>query len=170
MFSKRNFGAITLLAATLLLATTALAQTASITGTVTDAKDAVVQGASITVKNTATGAERATTSGSTGSYSVTNLVPGPYEVTVTSTGFKVVRISNLVLTVAQVATVNAKLEVGSASESLEIRGDELPIALTVDQVATVNAKLEVGSTSESVEVRGDELPAVELQDAQVSND
>lgn len=41
MFTKRNFSFFGLLAATLLLAVTAFAQTATITGTVTDAKDAL---------------------------------------------------------------------------------------------------------------------------------
>jgi hypothetical protein len=142
MFTKRNFSFVGLLAATLLLAATAFAQTGSITGTVTDAKDAVVQGASITVKNTATGATRAVASGSTGAYSVTNLPAGAYEVAVAKNGFKELQVSNVVLTVDQVLTVNAKLEVGAVSERVEVSSDEAaPVELENAQLSTlVNQK------------------------------
>ena len=138
MFTKRNLSQVVVLAATLFLAATAFAQTASIAGTVTDAKDAVVQGASITVKNSATGATRAASTGSTGAYSLTNLTPGPYDVTVVTTGFRELQISNIILTVGQVATVNAKLEVGTTSERIEVRGDATPaIDLETSQISNV---------------------------------
>ena len=115
MFTKRCISQVVVLAATLFLAATAFAQTASIAGIVTDAKDAVVQGASITVKNSATGATRAAASGPAGTYSVTSLPVGTYEISVAKEGFKELQLSNVVVTVDQSLTVNAKLEVGTAS-------------------------------------------------------
>jgi len=56
------------------------AQTASITGTLTDATGAVVQAAKVTARNTQTNASRSTQTGDTGVYRVTNLLPGVYEV------------------------------------------------------------------------------------------
>ncbi len=56
-------------------------ETGQIIGKVTDEKGAVVPGASVTIKSVATGAERTATSGDDGSYIVTNLQPGVYEVT-----------------------------------------------------------------------------------------
>ena len=46
-----------------------LAQTGSIAGTVTDPSGAVVPGADVTVRNTATNQSHSTTSGASGSYS-----------------------------------------------------------------------------------------------------
>ncbi len=57
-------------------AVASFAQTGTIAGTVTDASWAVVQGAEITVRNTATNETHQTTSGATGTYSLTNLPVG----------------------------------------------------------------------------------------------
>ena len=58
-----------------------------LTGTVQDPAHSVVPAASITVKNTATGALYETKSTDTGSYTVPSLPPGIYELTVTAPGF-----------------------------------------------------------------------------------
>src|SRR3954464_10973938 len=56
-------------------------ETGQIIGKVTDEKGAVVPGAAVTIKALATGAERNASSGDDGTYTVTNLQPGIYEVT-----------------------------------------------------------------------------------------
>ena len=58
-----------------------------LTGTVQDPGHAMVPEASITVKNTATGALYETKSTTTGSYTIPSLPPGIYELTVTAPGF-----------------------------------------------------------------------------------
>jgi hypothetical protein len=57
------------------------AETGQIIGKVTDQGGAVVPGATVVLKSLTTGAERTATSGDDGSYTVTNLQPGVYEVT-----------------------------------------------------------------------------------------
>src|SRR5438067_463637 len=65
-----------------------LAQTsASISGTVSDPSGAAVQGATVTATELATGAVRSATSNPTGFYSLPNLAPGKYSVTVQKGGF-----------------------------------------------------------------------------------
>src|SRR5215475_12288130 len=59
----------------------------TITGTVTDPAGAAVAGANVSIKNTATGVDRATTTTSDGVYAAPNLIPGSYEITVTAPGF-----------------------------------------------------------------------------------
>jgi outer membrane receptor protein involved in Fe transport len=59
----------------------------TISGTVHDASGAVIAGATVTVKNSATGAERKAETGATGQYDIPGLSPGTYEVNVSSTGF-----------------------------------------------------------------------------------
>jgi outer membrane receptor protein involved in Fe transport len=56
-------------------------ETGQIIGRVTDEKGAIIPNAAVTVKSVNTGAERTATSGDDGTYIVTNLQPGIYEVT-----------------------------------------------------------------------------------------
>ena len=82
--SLRLRGILALLALSLLcaLSTFAGAQTASIAGTITDSSGAVISGADITARNTATNESHNATSSDTGAFSIPNLQIGPYEVTV----------------------------------------------------------------------------------------
>ena len=56
-------------------------ETGQIIGRVTDEKGAIIPNAAVTVKSVNSGAERTATSGDDGTYIVTNLQPGVYEVT-----------------------------------------------------------------------------------------
>jgi len=109
----------------LLVSGFALAQTGSISGTVTDPSGAVVQGAAITARNSATNEKRTTTSGDAGGYSLPNLPVGPYEVTVEKEGFKTFHQASTQLSVAQTLTVNASLSAGSRTEELVVHGDQI---------------------------------------------
>ena len=65
----------------------AQAETAQITGTVLDATGAAIPKATVTVRNVDTGAIRTTVASDVGNYTVTNIQPGNYEITVTAAGF-----------------------------------------------------------------------------------
>lgn len=96
--------------------------TSSLSGTVTDPNGAVVTGAIIELKNTATGAEfRATSSGS-GVYTVPSLGAGSYNVIVSAPGFKQVVVRDTKIDAGVPATLNITLEVGAASESVIVQG------------------------------------------------
>jgi hypothetical protein len=97
-----------------------LAQTGSISGTVTDAAGAVVQGAQITVRNLASNAARTVASDATGTYSAPLLPVGNYEITVKKTNFKIFQVPAIRLTVAQALTVNARMEPGPVSEQVQV--------------------------------------------------
>lgn len=77
----------------LLLATSAFAQTnkGSIVGTVKDPNDALVAKAQITVTSVKTGEIRTTETGDEGTFTVTNLEPGVYNVNVQAAGFQEVK-------------------------------------------------------------------------------
>jgi len=100
------------------------AQTGSIVGTVTDSSGAVVQGADVTVRNTATNETHKAISNSSGSFSISELQVGPYEVTAKKEGFKSFRLPNVELTVAQALTVDPKLTPGAAAEEITVRADQ----------------------------------------------
>jgi hypothetical protein len=114
------------------------AQTASITGTVTEPSGAVVPGATIAVRNTATNATRTLESNGVGSYRVENLVPGVYEISAEKSGFKKVKFEAVTLTVAQILTVDLALELGDVVETLEVSGEYLaPIDLSTAQLSNI---------------------------------
>jgi hypothetical protein len=121
----------------LVLSAAAGAQTASVNGTVTDASGAVVQHAKVTATNTATNIARSTDTGNSGVYSITDLVPGPYEVKIEKDGFRTVRYAALTLTVDQTATLNASLEIGTNKEQVTVEGAEVPVDTTDAQLSNV---------------------------------
>ena len=62
--------------------------TGSISGTVTDQNNAVVVGATVIGKNTATGFVRPAVTNSSGLYRLTDIPSGPYEITIEAASFK----------------------------------------------------------------------------------
>ena len=115
------------------------AQTAgSISGTVADPSGAVVDGALITATNQSTGAARSAQSNASGYYSLTNLVPGNYNVKVEKQGFQTVDIQNSQLSVAQTLVLNAKFAVGTVQETVEVNGASVaPIETESSQLSTL---------------------------------
>src|SRR6267378_1877180 len=121
-----------------LASTLAWSQTGSIQGTVSDQTGAVVQGAEVTVKNLATNAARVATSGEAGVYSLPNLSPGHYEVTIKKIGFKTYHLDDVQLTVAQALGVDAALEPGTVTEEVLVRASEVPpVDLETSQVSNL---------------------------------
>ncbi|MGA3350801.1 MAG: carboxypeptidase regulatory-like domain-containing protein, partial [Candidatus Sulfotelmatobacter sp.] len=105
------------------LTVAAVAQTGSMAGTVSDTSGAVIQGAEITVRNLATNESHQASSSSTGTYTLSNLPVGAYEVTVKKEGFKAFHLPSIELTVAQSLTVDPKLAPGSTTEEVTVRAD-----------------------------------------------
>ena len=83
--------------------------TSQIRGTIIDATGAPVPGAEITLTQTATGAVRTATSGTDGVYTLPELVVGPYQLTVTKTGFSKYVQTGIVLQVGVNPTINVSL-------------------------------------------------------------
>jgi hypothetical protein len=82
----------------------ALAQSAgtgALTGTVTDPTGGVISGTTVTVTNTGTNQSRTATTGSDGSYRITLLPPGAYNVKFSASGFKTSEVPSVVIDVTQ---------------------------------------------------------------------
>lgn len=94
--------------------------TSAIQGLVTDASNAAVAGAKVTVTEIATGLNREVTTGSDGLYSVPTLRPTVYKVSVEATGFRTLTQDNITVQSDQIATLNFKLEVGALTESVVV--------------------------------------------------
>jgi hypothetical protein len=122
----------------ILLSTAAMAQTGSIAGSVTDPSGAVLQNVQITVRNLATNAFRFATSSDVGSYTIPNLAPGNYEVTFETPGFKTLRYSHVVVTVAEVVALHAEFTIKGTAETVEVKGlIESPVEVESSQVSNI---------------------------------
>jgi hypothetical protein len=95
----------------------------TITGTVTDPTGAVVANAAVDAKNKDTGVVYPTQSTSSGNYTLSQLPPGFYDLTVTIMGFKTYLHTNLQVPAAQTIREDAKLEVGSTGESVTVTAE-----------------------------------------------
>ena len=108
---------------------------ATISGTITDASGAVIAGAEISVRNTATGINRNTTTDSAGFYTVPNLNPGPYEVKVSAKGFTTALQSNLTLAVGAQQQLNIPMKVGETSQTVQVTEAAPQIELTSSTIS-----------------------------------
>jgi hypothetical protein len=105
----------------LVLGAAALAQTETgqIIGKVTDPQGALVPGATVTVKAVNTGALRNATTNTQGEYTITNLQPGLYDVSVQATGFAT-RTQRVEVTVGARVTLETALTIQAAGETVDI--------------------------------------------------
>jgi hypothetical protein len=90
---------------------------AQLNGTVQDPSNKVIVGAAITVRNTGTNRPYSATSNASGWYVVPNLPPGPYELSVSYTGFGLYK-SSIELRVGQTATVNITLILAGTEQQI----------------------------------------------------
>jgi len=97
----------------------------TLTGVVTDTSAASVPGVTVRIVNSATGAAYNTRTNDQGQYSMPNLPPGEYQITFESPSFKKLVRSGVTLSVTEVLRVDATLDVGAVTESIQVTG-ELP--------------------------------------------
>ena len=108
---------------------------ATLSGTVTDLSGAVITKADISIKDVATGIVRATTTDSAGFYSVPNLVPGTYEITVSAAGFQSFVRSGMTLTVGAQQVLNFPMQVGSTAQHVQVTGEAPAVELSSSSVS-----------------------------------
>src|ERR1039458_5995049 len=102
----------------------------TVLGSVPDPSGAFVAGATVKVRNLATGLERTTVTSGDGSYSVRELPIGTYAVTVTQTGFQTAVPSNVEVNVATERRVDAALKTGAVTTRVEVSAEDLPMVET----------------------------------------
>jgi hypothetical protein len=95
----------------------------SITGTVKDAQGAAVPGATVTVVNKETNLTRDTVTGGDGTFTITNVLPGPYDLKVSLTGFREAVRTNVPVTISQISRVEMTLEVGALTETVTVASE-----------------------------------------------
>lgn len=136
-YVQRSFLVLALLAVACL---TVLGQgsSGSLTGLVVDPKGAVVAGASVVVKNVATGQENTTQTSNEGTFSVATLASGMYTATINAQGFKQAIVTEVKVDVGKVSSIQIELEVGAATETVTVVGGG---ELLQTQSATVGTTL-----------------------------
>jgi Carboxypeptidase regulatory-like domain/TonB dependent receptor len=113
--------------------------TATLQGTVTDPQTAVLPGVSITVRNVATGIERAVVTDSAGQYVAASLPPGNYTITAHLEGFQD-QVREVDLGPAQTVAVNLRLGVGALAENITVTGASPLIETATVSVGQVMAE------------------------------
>lgn len=92
----------------------------SLVGSVTDATDAAVPAATVTIRNLETGVTRSTTTGPAGGYNIPTVQNGTYAVEVKKDGFRTARQERVEVNVNTVTRVDMKLSVGQITESVTV--------------------------------------------------
>jgi Carboxypeptidase regulatory-like domain len=95
--------------------------TGSLGGRVTDNSGAVVPGASVAVRNLATGAQQSANSNSTGLYRFPVLVPGTYSIVASLKGFRDVQ-ALVSVQVGNATSQDIKLQVGAGADTVKVIG------------------------------------------------
>ena len=124
------------LAGLLAFAATATAQqgTSELRGRVIDAQSGMLPGVTVTVRNQDTGMFRATVSNPDGTYFVSGVVPGTYEITAELQGFKKYNRRDVRLEVGKTTTLDLPMEVGGLEEVVTVSAESPLVDVTSKEV------------------------------------
>jgi carboxypeptidase family protein/TonB-dependent receptor-like protein len=122
MFSTSFLPLFAITSTYLIVAPVSTAQSSKgiVVGTITDPTGAGVAGGTVRITNTSTNVSRETNSTSDGSFRFDAVDPGTYKVEVTAGGFKTAERDNVIIAAAQTADTSFTLEVGGASEVVNV--------------------------------------------------
>ncbi len=124
---------VTLLAGFLLASSAVLCAqtgTTSLRGTVSDAKGAVMQGATVTASDPQTGFSRTAKTDGEGVYQLLQLPPSTYTVTVTASGFSPTKQEGVHLLVNIASTLDVTLQVQGQAVTVEVSGEAAHVNTT----------------------------------------
>jgi hypothetical protein len=111
---------------------------ASVVGNVTDASGAAVPGATVKLTEVLTNVSRTVQSNDSGSFTVSTVPAGTYQVEITKEGFRGFVTSNVTVTQNVVVRVDAQLQIGAVAESVQVTAEAA--ALQTDR-ADVHAEV-----------------------------
>jgi len=116
----------------------------SIIGTVTDPQGNAVAGAKVTVTSITKNTSEEATTNDSGNYSVIHLIPDTYKVHVEASGFKAYDVPSVIVQVDTTARVDAQLQVGAVTQSVEVTGE-------VPQLKTDRADVSIDFNAQEVQ-------------------
>src|SRR5690242_5098977 len=100
-----------------------------INGTIVDASGAVISGATVEVVNLSNGDRRNASTNDNGVYSIPNLDPGIYNVSISAPGFTTSTVKEVRVTVSFVTSLNLELKPGATSEVVEVTGADAQVQI-----------------------------------------
>lgn len=137
---SRSLRAFSSIVSVLLLSFAALAQsqatTGLIQGTIVDPNGAIINGASVTVKNTETGFERTVSSNSDGFFSAPLLPLGKYRVTTTASGFSETILENVEVSVGQTLFLKIEMKIGGGVTTVDVTAEGEGVEITRTELST----------------------------------
>ncbi len=125
--------------------------TGTVIGQVTDQSGAVVPGAQVTLTDVSTRAFLGQPTNGAGRFAFTDILPGTYDISVTAKGFRKTTVTGQTVMVGQSLTLNLTVEVGAATQTVEVStvpGAELQTQdSTIGTALTGNAVLQLPTFS-----------------------
>jgi hypothetical protein len=116
----------------------------TIIGTVTDPSGAIVPRANVVLTDTKTGVKRTSSTNDNGTYLFSKLPPSTYDMSVSQSGFAEAKAAGLVVQVGRQLTVNIPLQLGKASQVVEV-------STTGNELQTLNATVGTTVTSTALQ-------------------
>ena len=120
---------------------------ATLNGTITDPSGAIVSSATVELRSSDTGLRRDAATNENGIYEFSSLPVGTYAVNISKPGFKPLVIRQVDLLFGQVRTLDAKLDVGGTTETVQVNA-------TIEALNRTNG--EIGGVVEAPQIR--EIP------------
>ncbi|MBI4905107.1 MAG: TonB-dependent receptor [Acidobacteria bacterium] len=108
----------------------------NLVGTLTDQSGAAIPEANVDAVNAATGVKTSTRTNNVGVYRFNNLLVGQYNITITASGFLSQTIRNASVELNRTNTVNATLQVGTVSTTVEVSEAAAAIDTTTSQLSS----------------------------------
>ncbi len=111
--------------------------TFSVEGVVADEQQAVLPGATVTIRNVATGLMRTATTDEQGRYVFSALPPeGRYEISVELTGFSTQLRNDLVFNAGQRAVINVPMKLSTIQETITVSGESPLVQTSTSEVSS----------------------------------
>jgi hypothetical protein len=108
--------------------------TAELRGRIVDSQNAGVPGATVVARNENTGMFREVVSAADGSYFMSALTPGSYEISAKLSGFKTYKRGGIRLEVGKTQSVDVTLEVGGIEEAVTVSGESPLVDVTSKEI------------------------------------
>jgi outer membrane receptor protein involved in Fe transport len=129
----------------LALSAFAQVQNGQFEGTITDPSGASIANAKVTVSNVATGLNLSTTTNASGGYVVKEVPPGTYTVAVEAAGFKKIENNGVTANAGTISRVDLKLQLGKASETVEVTGEAAAVNTEDSKLATTVSSAQINN-------------------------
>jgi hypothetical protein len=108
--------------------------TSEVRGRITDAQGAVLPAVNVTVRNQDTGMFRETVTSTDGTYFVSGIVPGAYEIVAEIQGFKKYNRKDVRLEIGKTTTLDIELAVGGLEETVTVSAESPIVDVTSKEV------------------------------------